>query len=129
MVCKLTQGIPISIPHSHDSWCIVILHSYLRQAAAYDCRVWRWEITVIWASWLQGRYSFVGAQPSLEVVAKGSNVEVTRHPPGNAADEVTQQQLDDPLQVHFQGVQKTCAVPLLQLLTVRSQHIHDATRL
>lgn len=49
--------------------------------------------------WLQGRYSFVGAQPSLEVVAKGSNVEVTRHPPGNEPAEVTTREISDPLQV------------------------------
>lgn len=48
---------------------------------------------------LQGRYSFVGAQPSLEVVAKGSDVVITRHPPGNAPADVTKQELTDPLQV------------------------------
>ena len=47
---------------------------------------------------LQGRYSFVGAQPSLEVVAKGSNVEVKRHPSGNAP-EAERQERPDPLQV------------------------------
>jgi hypothetical protein len=41
----------------------------------------------------------VGAQPSLEVVAKGSDVVITRHPPGNAPADVSKQELSDPLQV------------------------------
>mmetsp|Transcript_8304 Transcript_8304/g.24880 ORF Transcript_8304/g.24880 Transcript_8304/m.24880 type:complete len:328 (+) Transcript_8304:143-1126(+) len=47
----------------------------------------------------QGRYSFVGAQPSMEVVAKGYSVQTTRQQPGNAPAEVTVQEVDDPLQV------------------------------
>lgn len=43
----------------------------------------------------------MGAQPSLEVVAKGSNVKVTHHPPGNAPADVSTQELSDPLQVCF----------------------------
>ena len=47
---------------------------------------------------MQGRYSFVGAQPSMEVVAQGRSVEVVDHRRGqNGA--VSNQELDDPMQV------------------------------
>jgi len=47
---------------------------------------------------VQGRYSFVGAQPSMEVVAQGRSVEVVDHWRGqNGA--VSNRELDDPMQV------------------------------
>ena len=47
---------------------------------------------------MQGRYSFVGAQPSMEVVAQGRSVEVTDHwRRQNGA--ISNQELDDPMQV------------------------------
>ena len=47
---------------------------------------------------MQGRYSFVGAQPSMEVVAQGRSVEVVDHRRGqNGA--TSHQELDDPMQV------------------------------
>lgn len=46
----------------------------------------------------QGRYSFVGAQPSLEVVAKGQSVQTIRQQPGGVAPIITTQDLEDPLQ-------------------------------
>ena len=45
---------------------------------------------------LQGRYSFVGAQPALEVVAKGQSVTVLDHVHG--ARSVREEA--DPMQVH-----------------------------
>jgi hypothetical protein len=50
----------------------------------------------------------VGAQPSLEVVAKGSDVVITRHPPGNAPADVSKQELADPLQVASHPVHLYC---------------------
>ena len=49
---------------------------------------------------MQGRYSFVGAQPSLEVVAKGRTVEVIDHRPGRSGQNgaASCQDLDDPMQ-------------------------------
>ena len=46
----------------------------------------------------QGRYSFVGAQPSLEVVAQGRAVQVTDHR-GGSNGAASCQELDDPMQV------------------------------
>lgn len=48
---------------------------------------------------IQGRYSFVGAQPSLEVVAKGFSVTTTRQQPGSAPPEVATREVEDPLLV------------------------------
>jgi hypothetical protein len=53
----------------------------------------------------------VGAQPSLEVVAKGSDVVITRHPPGNAPADVSRQELSDPLQVP--SSQHSCNSPTM----------------
>lgn len=63
------------------------------------------------ASAAQGRYSFVGAQPSMEVVAKGRSVEVMDHRAGRGGQNgaASCQELDDPMQVWNMPSPKTYA--------------------
>lgn len=70
----------------------------------------------------QGRYSFVGAQPSMEVVAKGRSVEVLDHRAqrGGQNGAASCQELDDPMQASS-GPQMGAARPRVPcMLRLRS---------
>ena len=81
------------------------MHRPLATAAALPLRCARF------CGGVQGRYSFVGAQPSMEVIAQGGSVEVVDHWRGqNGA--TSHQELDDPMQVALHSACVTVRVTL-----------------
>lgn len=53
-----------------------------------------YEIELDWMI-IQGRYSVVGAQPVMEVIAKDNNVTIMDHEKGSLVEEV----VDDPMEI------------------------------
>lgn len=80
------------------SWCVLPYAAFCSCACRclpFDACCYTYPPATIWISCLQGRFSFVGAQPALEVVAKGQTVTVLDHAHGTRSV----QHEADPMQV------------------------------